>query len=96
MLALHRALTADGWQPFDEVSGLPVALERAEEDARRPVGSRRTAAHFAGAGYRSDDGRFYLDLGFRNFDVYTGLPASELGDGEYGMMVSVSHQSYLA
>ena len=41
------------------------------------------------------DGRFYLQLGFRNFDIYTGLPAPELADGEYGMMVSLSHQSYL-
>ena len=96
MLALHRALTADGWQPFDEVSGLPVALERAEEDARATGGEPPNSSTFAGAGYRSDDGRFNLDLGFRNFDVYTGLPTSELGDGEYGMMVSVSYQSYLA
>jgi hypothetical protein len=96
MLALHRALTADGWQPFDEVSGLPVALERAEEDARATSGEPPNSSNFAGTGYRSADGLFYLNLGFRDFDVYTGLPASELGDGEYGMMVSVSYQSYLA
>lgn len=96
MLALDRALTADGWQPFDEVSGLPAALERADADARATGGEPPNSSTFAGAGYRSDDGLVYLNLGFRNFDIYTGQPAPELADGEYGVMVSLSHQSYLA
>ncbi len=95
MVALDRALTADGWQPFDEVSGLPAALERAEEDARATGGEPPNSSNFAGAGYRSDDGRFHLQLGFQNFDIYTGLPAPEPADDEYSMMVSLDHQSYL-
>ena len=96
MLALDRALTADGWLPFDDVSGLPEALERADADARATGADPPNSAQFTGTGYRSADGRFYLSLGFQNFDIYTGLPASELADGEYAMMVSLSHQSYLA
>ncbi len=95
MLALDRALTANGYQPFDEFSGLPQALERAEDDARAAGLEPPSSSTFPGAGYRSDDGRFHLDLGFRNFDIYTGLPAPELVDGEYAVMVSLNHQSFL-
>jgi peptidoglycan/xylan/chitin deacetylase (PgdA/CDA1 family) len=95
MVALHGALTADGWQPFDEFSGLPVALDRADEDARAAGAERPDSRNFAGTGYRSVDDRFHLQLGFQNFDIYTGLPAPALADGEYAMMVSLSHQSYL-
>jgi hypothetical protein len=34
--------------------------------------------------------------GFANFDLHTGLPAPRLADGEYAMMVSLSHPSYRA
>jgi hypothetical protein len=95
MLALDRALTANGYQPFDEYSGLPRALERADEDARAAGLEPPDSSTFPGAGYRSDDGLFHLDLGFQNFDIYTGLPAPELADGQYGVMVSVSHESFL-
>jgi hypothetical protein len=95
LLALDRALTADGWLPFDDVSGLPAALERADADARATGADPPNSSTFSGTGYRSADGRFYLQLGFRNFDIYTGLPALELADGEYAMMVSLNHQSFL-
>jgi hypothetical protein len=95
LLALDRALTADGWLPFDDVSGLPAALERADADARATGADPPNSSTFSGTGYRSADGRFYLQLGFRTFDIYTGLPALELADGEYAMMVSLNHQSFL-
>ena len=79
MLALHRVLTADGWVPFDDVSGLPAALEQADADARAAGTEQPDSTNFAGAGYRSDDGRFMLQLGFRSFDIYTGRPAPALG-----------------
>ncbi len=95
MLALDRALTANGYQPLDEFSGLPEALERADGDARLAGVPPPTSGTFPGAGYRSADGRFFLQLGFQNFDIYTGLPAPELADGEYAVMVSLNHQSFL-
>ena len=95
LLALDRALTADGWLPFDDVSGLPAALERADGVARAAGAEQPNGSTFTGAGYRSDDGRFQLQLGFQNFDIYTGLPEPDLADGEYAIMVSLSHQSYL-
>jgi hypothetical protein len=96
LLALDGALTAAGWQPVDEVSGLPAALELADADARATGGEPPTSSSFAGGWYRSDDGRFNLNLGFANFETYTGLPAPRLADGEYAMMVSLSHPSYVA
>ena len=95
MLALDRALTANGNQPLDEGSGLPSVLERAEDDARAAGLEPPNGSTFTEARYRSDDGQFYLDLGFQNFDLYTGLPAPELAEGEYAVMVSLSHQSVL-
>ena len=62
----------------------------------RRCGAADQPRDFRGRGYRSADGRFQLHLGFRSFDIYTGLPAPELADDEYAMMVSLSHQSYLA
>ena len=96
ILALHQALTADGWQPQDEFSGLPGALERADESARVSGEEGLASSEVPVAGYTSADGRFYLLVGFRNFDIYIGLPAPDLADDEYGMMVSLSHQSYRA
>lgn len=95
MTALHRALLADGWQPRDEFSGLPEALERVEEDSRLAGTGQPAITDFTGAGYRSADGRFSLELSFRSFDLYTGRPAPELAADEYGVMVSLDHESYL-
>ena len=94
MVALHRALTADGWQPRDEFSGLPEALERADEDARAAGAEQSAIPDLRGAGYRSADGRFALDLSFRYFEQYTGQPAPVLGADEYAVMVSLNHESF--
>lgn len=95
MVALHRALTVDGWQPRDELSGLPEALERADEDARAAGAEQSAIPDIRGAGYRSADGRFTLDLSFQYFEQYTGQPAPELAPDEYAVMVSLNHQSFL-
>jgi len=95
MVALHRALIADGWRPRDEFSGLPEALTRADEDARVAGAEQPAITDLQGAGYLSADGRFGLDLWFRNLERYTGQPAPELAADEYAVMVGLNHQSYL-
>jgi hypothetical protein len=95
MLALHGALTADGWQPREESSELPATLERADEVARLSGAQRAAVTDVPVAGYRSSDGRFTLDLAFRYFTQYTGQPEPQLAGEEYAAMVSLNHQSYL-
>jgi hypothetical protein len=93
VLAVHRALTSDGWQPED--GGLPGSLERADEfqaSGEEDLPSREIPP----AGYTSADGRFRLLVGFRSFDTDTGVPEPAIADDEFPMRVSVSHTSYRA
>jgi hypothetical protein len=92
VLAVHRALTADGWRAGD--GGLPASLERA--DARASAEEDLASRQIPPAWYTSADDRFSLLIVFRFFDTYTGLPEPDLADDEFPMMLSLGHMSYRA